>query len=380
VRTFPLLSAALVGLALLAGCAGDPQAEGTGDSSSDPTAPAPAGWEWSDDGHGLDLVTGSGVEFGLAEFAVAPRNGSAFLVGGFTDAGGGSPTVVLVRFDDPESGIVIPAYPLPVHHAQAVVVGHWLYVFGGYVSGALLPGSFVAGAGPAGWPQTPLAFRMDLASGGVAWEPIASLPETRAAGGAVVVDGQVVLAGGYGLTGGFLPSVLRYDPATDSYEELAPLPTPRDHLTLLEHGGLVYAVAGRVNRGGQWDDLEAFEVYDPASDAWTALPPVPLGRGGQAAAFVGDVLVVAGGERAEGSFDVFDDAHAYDLATGAWSELPPLPEPRHGGGLVAFDGSAYYLGGARLDGSLASETLRLAPVPAPASAAAPPAGMSSTTG
>ncbi len=38
-----------------------------------------------------------------------------------------------------------------------------------------------------------------------------------------------------------------YDPATNSWSELAPLPNPRDHMGLVVIGGKLYAVADRLN-------------------------------------------------------------------------------------------------------------------------------------
>jgi N-acetylneuraminic acid mutarotase len=238
-----------------------------------------------------------------------------------------------------------------VHHAQAAFVDGKLHVFGGYVTGALLPGTLVPGAGPAGWPRTPLSFRLDPAVG--RWEPLPDMPVPRSAGGAAVLEGKVYLVGGVGMDG-FLDTVHVFDPATGEYAEAAPLPKPRDHLTVFGHGGKMYALAGRENAAGQWDDLETSEVYDPANDTWAPLPPAPLGRGGQAGAPWRGILPLFGGERAEGEFTVYDDAHAYDPMQGRWVELPRLPAPRHGMGSAAWGERVFLMGGATPTALLAS--------------------------
>lgn len=333
-----------------AGCAGAPSSDGSADAPPDDAGADLADLAWGE--HAEAPVA-------IAEVALAQDGAEAWLVGGFTEAGGGSPTVLVYDMGN-DSWRLGPAYPLPVHHAQAVFVDGRLHVFGGYLTGALLPGTFVPGAGPAGWPRTPLAFALDPA--GETWTPLPALPEARAAGGAVALDGKVYLVGGAG-TEGYLATVHVYDPATGTYAEAAPLPTPRDHLNVMAHGGKVYALAGRSNANGSWDDLEASESYDPTTGAWTQLPPAPLGRGGQNGAPWRGLLPLFGGERAEGDFTVYDDAHAYDVARGAWIDLPRLPAPRHGMAAATWDDRIYLMGGAT-ESELLASVLSLGP-PAP---------------
>lgn len=344
---------ALVLLLALAGCSD--RAPGDAEPAPAPSPPAQVDWTWSDEGPALNVP--------LAESAAAVGATAVHLIGGFVAPAGGDPVVQYVNFTTEETAVMTDPYPLPAHHVQAARIGRVLYAFGGYVGGVPVPGTPVMAGG---WPRTDLAFRFDFAATPEpAWVPIAPLPAPRAAGAAAVLDGQVYIVGG-SANDGFPASVLRYDPAADSYTEVAPLPVPRDHLNLIAHDGRLYAVAGRVLVAGQgYDDLDAFEVYDPGTDTWTSLPPVPLARGGQAAAVMHGRLVVAGGEVAEGAFDVFDDVHAYDLANGTWSHLPSMPEARHGGLLAGAAGGdeLFYLGGARLDGTLAAESLRLGPRP-----------------
>lgn len=322
-------------------------AAGCATPDADPTE-APGQPEDASDA--LAWVEHEAAPLAIAEAAVAQHGAEAWLVGGFTAAGGGSPTVLVydVMNDTWRQG---PVYPLAVHHAQAAFVDGRLYVFGGYVTGALLPGTVVPGAGPAGWPRTPLAFSLDPALG--RWESVPTMPVARSAGGAAVLDGKVYLVGGVGMDG-FLDVVHVFDPATGAYSEAAALPAPRDHLSVFADGGKVYALAGRENAGGAWDDLETSEVYDPASDTWTALPPAPLGRGGQAGAPWRGLLPLFGGERIEGAFTVYDDAHAFDPARGEWVELPRLPSPRHGMAAASWDGRVFLMGGASSDELLAS--------------------------
>ncbi|MEO7092518.1 MAG: kelch repeat-containing protein, partial [Polyangiales bacterium] len=55
-----------------------------------------------------------------------------------------------------------------------------------------------------------------------------------------------------------------------------------------------------------------------------------------------------GGERntAAGSRGVFAQVEAYDPRTDSWDSLAPMPTPRHGMGAAAWDGRLYIPGGA----------------------------------
>jgi N-acetylneuraminic acid mutarotase len=70
-----------------------------------------------------------------------------------------------------------------------------------------------------------------------------------------------------------------YDPDTDQWQKLAPVPTPRDHLTVSAFQGKLYAIGGRINVNYR-NNLDANEAYDPESGKWTRLKPLPTARSG----------------------------------------------------------------------------------------------------
>ena len=105
-------------------------------------------------------------------------------------------------------------------------------------------------------------------------------------------------------------------------------------------------------------NLTAAEAYDPATDGWTALPPVPTARGGIAAATLGGRIHVFGGEGSGGTFVANE---AFDVARGSWVRLAPLPTSRHGLGAATVDDAIYVIGGGPRPGltvSAANEVFR----------------------
>src|SRR5207245_10578955 len=116
------------------------------------------------------------------------------------------------------------------------------------------------------------------------WESRAPLPEPRGASGVGVVNGKLVVVGGWGMGRVLLDSTAIYDPATNRWKHAAPIPTPRDHLTAAAAGGLVYAIGGRPFDPGR--TVAAVEAYDPPPAPWSRRPPLPPRRGGLASPFL----------------------------------------------------------------------------------------------
>jgi N-acetylneuraminic acid mutarotase len=118
-----------------------------------------------------------------------------------------------------------------------------------------------------------------------------------------------------------------YDPATDSWRRLAPLPVPRPGASAAWDGHEVLVVGGRY--GGPAQATAAFGfAFDPATNRWRRLPRMEQGRVGAAAVWSGKRLLVWGGQTEPvGAEAPGLPTHglAYDPATNRWSTLPPAP-------------------------------------------------------
>src|SRR5205807_33505 len=96
--------------------------------------------------------------------------------------------------------------------------------------------------------------------------------------------------------------------------------------------------------GGRPGALAVTEVYDPGTNAWTTLPPVPRPRSSIAGvAFDGHFLVLGGEDAAERT--VYTEVDSFDPVSGRWSQLPPLPGGRQGLGAIATDNKVLVPGG-----------------------------------
>jgi N-acetylneuraminic acid mutarotase len=140
-------------------------------------------------------------------------------------------------------------------------------------------------------------------------------------------NGKVLVAGG--INGSALPSAELYDPASGTWST-APgsLVTPRyDHTATLLPNGKVLIAGGRGTVNGNDAALGSSEFYDPASGLWKATTGSPITpregfpTAGHTATLLpnGKVLVAGGGVAA---------TELYNPATDTWSATGALAVPR----------------------------------------------------
>jgi hypothetical protein len=87
--------------------------------------------------------------------------------------------------------------------------------------------------------------------------------------------------------------------------------------------------------GGLGSPTTAFE-FDPDTDSWTTLAPMPTGRFALAVALANGELYAVGGCCA-GDGSMLSIIETYDPATDSWGSQTPLPSPRANFGLVSGD-------------------------------------------
>jgi N-acetylneuraminic acid mutarotase len=177
------------------------------------------------------------------------------------------------------------------------------------------------------------------------WTVGPELPFQAGGSASALIDGKLYVGGGIDGSS-TLAEAAAYDPATQTWSAIAPMPKPTSHAASGTDGARWYVFGGRGPRSadavGAANGLDDVQVYDPATDTWTvsgsgpdAPAPLPVGRGGMGKAlFVVGRFYVIGGEMAGGpgadEHGVYDRVDIYDVETNVWAEGPPLSTARHG--------------------------------------------------
>ncbi len=178
------------------------------------------------------------------------------------------------------------------------------------------------------------------------WETLAPLPAPRANMGVGQLNGKLYVVGGSSLLFSFGSSTLTqhddvfvYDPVTNRWDEVAPLPAPYAGMAVVGVGGKLYAFGG-LDRDGNVSTRTY--IYDPATNQWQVGASIPgAGRYFAAAAYFGGQIYLVGG------FPALPTVTIYTPATDSWRTGPALQVGRHSFGLTAVpDGYLYAVGGA----------------------------------
>jgi len=189
----------------------------------------------------------------------------------------------------------------------------------------------------------------------------------------VAANGKLYVIGGWG-DGKARGVNYEYDPATDKWTKKQPMPRPAHHAALAAVNGKIYAFGGfvapantAIPLGAAWEPIADAYEFNPATDSWKPLPPLPGKRGSAIAAEVGGKIYVIGGATTmEGAkepfFTAFGPARVlgtndvYDPATNKWESRNAMSVPRNHAFSGVVNGKIYVIGGRTGHGFILSAT------------------------
>ena len=275
-------------------------------------------------------------------------NGRILVTGGCSGAAGG-PAIASAELYDPHSRAFIP-----IHAMNSARAGHTATVLN---NGRVL---IVGGTnGPKDYPH--LAELFDPQTNTFQQ----GIPGYTARAGhtaTLLNDGRVLVAGGAGLSG-VLASAFLYDPKTNT---IAVVPGSKSGLaalnsmTVARTGHTATLLSdGRVLLVGGTDGsatLATAEVYDPATNKFTATGSMAETRSGHTATMLSDKLVlIAGGATGSASHD---SAELYDPSTGKFAATGTMTDARSGHAATLLpNGQVLITGGVNGLGTLPSAEL-----------------------
>jgi N-acetylneuraminic acid mutarotase len=210
--------------------------------------------------------------------------------------------------------------PVRLNHVAATAHAGKLYLAGGFLEGN---------------EETNLFLGYDPASN--RWSKLPPMKLARGGGAAVTMGDKLYMVDGgpqpYGVANPKppVPRLEVFDFRTRTWSVAAPPPVGVHHTGAAVLEGKIYLAGGRF---ADEASSASFDSYDPATDRWTRLPDLPLGRISSlgVVAVAGRVVVIGGDDEKgweEGGGFVSSMAWAYDPSTRRWARLPDLHVERH---------------------------------------------------
>lgn len=208
-------------------------------------------------------------------------NGKIYLIGGQTTAGGAGPFVNSVYEFDPGTQTWTTRAPMPTERG-----GGGATVYNGRI--------YVAGGRP---PRGNDFAVYDPATN--TWQTLPDLPTQRNHLGAVTIGGKIYVIGGRfgaGFESEQTDRIEIFDPATNRWSQGAPMPHPRGGINVIEAYGCLHVFGGEGDDDSPSGVHADHDLYNPITNSWLSLPPMPTPvHGVTGAVFTNGLIHLPGG-------------------------------------------------------------------------------------
>ncbi|MCK5291469.1 MAG: hypothetical protein KAR39_05595 [Thermoplasmata archaeon] len=171
-----------------------------------------------------------------------------------------------------------------------------------------------------------------------AWTSGAPMPVGRIGAGAAVVSGRIYVVGGI-IDGSSLPTdeVLEYDPVADSWSYATRLMVARQSAGLTVLKDKIYLFGG-------WLGWNSVEEYDPISGTSRLMNALPFGVSSPSVVTIDErIYIVGGGDDSE--CDVISLSYEFDPPSDSYVPVAPIPIPRSQASAAEINRKMYVAGG-----------------------------------
>ena len=173
------------------------------------------------------------------------------------------------------------------------------------------------------------------------WTILAYMSTPRTNFQTEVINGKIYAIGGMKVWNQnddqLLSSAEVYDPATNTWTAIASMSTPRYWFQTEVIDGKIYAIGG----GGSSGTLSSAEVYDPAADTWTSIASMSTPSKRLKTEVVNGKIYAIGGQDSS----TLSSVEMYDPTTNTWTTLASMSTPRTTFETEVVNGKIYAIGG-----------------------------------
>lgn len=238
-------------------------------------------------------------------------------------------TIALAR--QPQGGSWANTAPMPIYRSEhnATVLDGRIYVGGGLAG----PSEFFTGTTDIFQSYNP---------GTDSWANLAPIPDRLHHFGIAALNGRIYITGGYtaedfGLDNKAVYEFQPHAKRSASWRRVADMPAERAAHASVAANGLLYVV------GGVASDPTSIWAYNPATNTWdTSRAPLPTIREHLTAAVVNNKIYVISGRW---NFSNMNNVEEYDPATNTWTAKAPIPTARSGITSAVIDNKIHVTGG-----------------------------------
>jgi N-acetylneuraminic acid mutarotase/uncharacterized GH25 family protein len=232
-------------------------------------------------------------------------------------------------------------------HAGTALIGNTVYFAGGDV------GTFTQGKTLTATADV-LTYNIDTNT----WGAIQSLPVPVSCGGFVAINSVLYYYGGINATDNAdVSNTYAFDlnnPSAGWISE-APMPNARNHVGYAAINGIAYAIGGQHLYNETSGNAAEVDAYNPATNTWTQVAALPQTWSSfhVSTLVVNGKIVIAGGQTNGGYDGIYQNLiEEYDPTANQWSTVGTLPEANEGlatayinGQFIAVGGTVDNLGG-----------------------------------
>jgi N-acetylneuraminic acid mutarotase len=260
----------------------------------------------------------------------------------FTDPDGNLATLTMKILDS--DGGTVDLETLPIDGVEGLTDGT---VLGEIFANAVVPDTYTAQiyvTDTSGLQSNTLSASARIAA--YPWTTQLAGPTPRSYAASAVLNGKVYVIGGQLTNSGTTPGpatnlVEIYDPASNTWSAATPMSTARMGLVAAVANGKIYAIGGRTD-GYSISAVGTVEEFDPVTNLWAGRNPMPTPRYFAAAAVLGGEIHVAGGEFETA---VLNTVEAYNPVTNQWRNRSAMRTARGQLAMAEAGGRLYAVGG-----------------------------------